>query len=103
MLQQCEVIKITKYGCVFFKTIIDYDVCWNYIGPSYLIKGYPVIQRLNKNWVASRFSWFCFTGRDYYGKEVHHKCKNRLCINPLHLEELTAKKHRCIHNKERNK
>ena len=93
-----KVIKITKYGCIHLTSKINYDVCWIYIGPAYWIKEYPIIKRHGKNWIASRFVWFIFTGRDYYGKEVHHKCKIRNCVNPMYLEELTAKKHRKFHN-----
>ncbi len=98
-----KVTKITKYGLMFFQSgPIDYSVCWEYVGPAYWIKGYPIIQRFNKNWIASRFVWFIFTGRDYYKKEVHHKCHNRACVNPEHLEELSAKRHRRYHSETRN-
>lgn len=94
-----KVTKVTKYGLIhFIESVINYDECWEYIGSAYWIKNYPIIQRYNKNWIVSRFVWFIYTGRDYRGKEVHHKCKNRCCINPLHLEELTAKKHRKWHS-----
>lgn len=95
-----EVFQITKWGCLhFIQSEINYDECWRYVGPAYWINDYPIINRYNKNWIASRFTWFIFTGRDYYGKEIHHKCKTRDCINPTHLEELSARKHRKFHRK----
>lgn len=32
------------------------------------------------------------------GYHVHHKCKNKLCCNTLHLELLTAGEHAKLHN-----
>lgn len=85
----------------FKESPINYDECWFYIGPAYWIKGYPIIQRYGKNWIASRFTWFLFTGRDYRSKDVHHKCQNKSCINPTHLEEWPRNKHARWHNKNR--
>lgn len=94
-----KVSVLTSQGCFHFSTLsIDYDACWIYIGNAYWDEGYPIINRHGKNWIASRFVWYFFTGRDYKGKEVHHKCKTRACVNPFHLEELTALRHRKYHN-----
>ena len=93
-----QVIAITKNGCFHFIDEINSDECWEYIGPAYWIDGYPIINRHNKNWIASRFVWYFLTGRDYRGREVHHKCLKRNCVNPLHLEELYKTKHRRFHN-----
>lgn len=99
-----RITKISKHGCLHFDClIINYDECWLYVGPAYWIKNYPIIHRFNKNWIASRFIWFLFTGRDYFRKEVHHKCRTRNCINPFHLQELSAKKHRRYHNGKSHK
>ena len=97
-----HVKEITRNGCFHFLESINFEDCWEYVGPAYWVKGYPIIRRFHKNWIASRFAWFIFTGRDYYKREVHHKCHNRACVNPTHLEELTAKRHRRYHNETRN-
>ena len=51
------------------------------------------------------------TGKELYdGKQIHHKCETRNCVNPEHLEQLTPKEHRkrhrathCIRGHEFNK
>lgn len=97
------IIQVTVLNKVihFANDVINFDDCWIYSGPAYWDEGYPIINRYNKNWIASRFVWFLFTGRDYYSKEVHHKCKIRACVNPFHLEELTKLKHRRIHSRKK--
>lgn len=97
-----SVFAVTAQGCFhILEREISYDECWIYEGPAYWSNGYPIIKRHNKNWIVSRFVYYFFTGRDYHGKEVHHKCKNRACVNPFHLEELTGKKHRWHHNRKK--
>lgn len=81
--------------------VINFDDCWIYSGPAYWDEGYPIINRHGKNYIASRYVWFLFTGRDYYSKEIHHKCKTRACVNPFHLEELTKLRHRRIHSRRK--
>ncbi|SRR5258705_8109051 len=99
--EMITVIAITSNGCFhFLEPEVNFDECWNYIGPAYWIDGYPIIHRHNKNWIASRFVWYFFTHHDCRGKEVHHKCKIRACVNPFHLEELTSRKHRYHHNRK---
>jgi hypothetical protein len=43
---------------------------------------------------AHIFAYEFFNGPVPVGKELHHNCENRLCVNPSHLEPLTRADHR---------
>lgn len=44
--------------------------------------------RGRKLW-AHRLSFACFVGDLIDGMQVHHKCHNPSCVNPIHLQLLT--------------
>lgn len=53
------------------------------------------------NKYAHRLSWELNRGPIPEGYEVHHKCHNRMCVNPSHLEVLTVQDHRRSDMRER--
>ena len=52
--------------------------------------GYGEIQHLGERYRAHRFSYTLLVGPIPEGLVVDHLCRNRRCVNPEHLEPVTA-------------
>ncbi|MFF3222559.1 HNH endonuclease [Nocardia suismassiliense] len=63
----------------------DQTGCWNWLG---LIDkhGYGVMARTAVGQFAHRASYHVFVEPVIKGMPIHHKCANRRCMNPSHLE-----------------
>ena len=70
--------------------------CWFWCG-AINQSGYGLVRGVYKNEAAHRVVYKMVTGSELEDMELHHKCKNRGCVNPSHLQEITPKKHREMH------
>jgi hypothetical protein len=51
---------------------------------------------------AHVLSYEIFIGPIPPGKEPHHTCENKICVNPNHLEALTRREHLLAHRRNPN-
>lgn len=61
--------------------------CWDWIAAK-VPTGYGVLwdYRYQNSSYAHRIAWELFNGAIPIDKEIDHLCRNRCCVNPLHLE-----------------
>jgi len=62
--------------------------CWIWLGTQ-SPNGYGRFSVRGKYRTAHRWAYEQFVGKIPDGLSIHHKCNNRLCVNPEHLEPLT--------------
>lgn len=81
----------------------DPEECWGWRGT---IKptGYTTVTVAGpkrRNWLGHRLGWWLANGKpDVLPTDLHHTCGNAGCVNPAHLEALTAEEHRRRHYSE---
>lgn len=66
------------------------SLCWNwiaFIAPD----GYGRFWFLGKNIPAHVMSYKIHNGKISKNKQIDHLCRNRKCVNPKHLEQVSAK------------
>lgn len=67
------------------------SACWIWKGGKGA-GGYGMFRVKNKKVMAHRFSYELILGKPINkGLTLDHLCKNRLCVNPTHLEQVTLK------------
>jgi hypothetical protein len=81
----------------FMKYVKKSTDCWEWIG----VKNYKGYGRfsiyekpISAGGHAHRFSYMIFKGNIPDCMTVHHKCENKSCVNPDHLELMTEKENR---------
>lgn len=97
-----KVRPVKSCGCLFIKFTarkplaghyeVDENNCWNWLGS--LSCGYGTWRGEH----AHRTVYKELVGPIPEGYELHHKCKNRRCVNPDHCVPLTVAEHNLIHN-----
>lgn len=64
--------------------------CWVWTGnKTRLVNGYGRVRVRMRQILAHRYFYELWCGPVQEGYELDHLCRNRLCVNPLHLEPVT--------------
>lgn len=64
--------------------------CWTWLGvPN--ASGYGTLKVGRRTFVASRFGYEMLVGPIPPGLHLDHLCRNRICVNPNHLEPVTSR------------
>ena len=72
-------------------TVGSEDDCWLWTG-GLDSDGYGIFQRSTKHPVRVHRFAFELSGKDLIpGLQLDHLCRNRACVNPAHLEQVTCK------------
>ena len=66
--------------------------CWNWKAATYR-DGYGIFGLDGGVVRAHRLAYELLVGEIPIDKELHHICKNKLCVNPYHLEAITHREH----------
>jgi hypothetical protein len=69
--------------------------CWLWTGTQQ--NGYGVVSIGNRAHRVHRLMHFLYFGDIARGFELHHRCGEKRCCNPWHLEEVTSEEHRERH------
>jgi hypothetical protein len=72
--------------------VIDHNGCWVWQRRRFP-NGYACLKLDGRNQVASRVAFELRYGPIPSGRQMHHKCGNKACCNPHHLEPLTPYEH----------
>lgn len=77
-----------KIFCKFREHVVmQEDGCWEWTGRIH--NGYGVCPTNSSSRWAHRVSYALFNGDIKEGMHIDHKCRNRKCVNPDHLEQVT--------------
>lgn len=71
----------------FFTMVEKTDTCWNWTGA--LMGGYGSVSVDGRSRRAHRVAYELLVGPTDQTLVLHHKCGNRRCVNPSHLQEIS--------------
>lgn len=76
------------------RVVVDDDTeCW-VVATGAMKNGYPYVAEGKHGWhYGHRLAYRRLVGPIPDEHRVHHRCENTRCVNPEHLEPLTAKEH----------
>lgn len=85
-----DYVKWSKTFTRFLNKVIPMGpfICWEW-NASKTINGYSKFRWNTKTSTAHRFSYTFFKGEIQKNLEIDHLCRNKLCVNPYHLEAVT--------------
>lgn len=82
--------KLAKYYIVSYTRKYNGTSCWIWHGGTG--RGYGIIRVNSKKQIGAHvYSYILFKGNLPENTEIDHLCKNKLCVNPEHLEAVTHK------------
>jgi len=73
----------------FWNKVEITNSCWNWIGAT--LYGYGYFNNKGKTTLAHRFIYKTLIGEMPINLQIDHLCRNRKCVNPDHLELVTAR------------
>lgn len=74
----------------FWSKVQKKSTCWNWTG-SLSGNGYGAFWVEGRTVIAHRWAYEALVGPIPDGLEVDHLCRNRACVNPEHMEPVTAR------------
>lgn len=82
----CETLQEHLYRERFFSKVDKKgeDYCWNWI--AFTDNGYGQFWHKGSMRLSHRVSWEMVNGQIPDGLMIRHKCHNRRCVNPKHME-----------------
>ena len=69
--------------------VVAENDCWHWSGRTK--RGYPVLRVGGRQYAAHRLMVEAWHRAELGSQPVHHKCANTMCINPRHLQPVSAR------------
>lgn len=93
-IKECDSLQVMRIKRPAIQNFVGHisleeNGCWNWIGADNCKYGIFTID--GKNVLAHRWAYEFHKGPIPKGLEIDHLCRNKFCVNPEHLEAVTAK------------